>query len=254
MSVDYREKLLKEIEYSLANIATVENIDQISTAITKILNNYEISDRCTAIVAFDDINKKLINRYHGCLYVDGKSPKTIYQYLRTIRLFESFCQKPFTEVGIYDVRLFLAFEKERGLSGCSVENTRSNLSAFFQWLTIEEVIPKNPLLCLKPIKFTEEIKKSFSDIEIDSIRAACKTVKERAIVEFLLATGVRVAELSAMNISDIDFTEHTVYVRHGKGGKQRVTYITPVACKYLKSYLQTRKTDSACLFLNRNGE
>lgn len=253
MGIDYREKLVKDVESRLIDILPLDMTNTVSSTIVKVLNDYEVTGRCTDIVPFESANDRLIKRYRGCLMVDGKSPKTIYQYTRTLKCFSEFSERPFKDVGIYDVRYFLACEKERGVSSRTVENTRANLSAFFQWMTAEEIIDKNPVLSLKPIKYVEEVKKPFSDIEIDALRSGCRNKKERALIEFLLATGVRVNELSLMKISDIDFAEYSVHVRNGKGGKERVTYITPVAVRHVCEYIQNRnKTETEYLFYNKN--
>ena len=60
------------------------------------------------------------------------------------------------------------------------------------------------------------------------------------------------SELSSMDISDIDFHNLTVHVRHGKGAKERITYITPVARKHLSNYLENRNEGSSCLLCNKN--
>lgn len=251
---DYRTQFLQQVEQIL--IPFIDNpvlIGIISDKITIALNDYELTERCTEIVPLDSLNEKLIKRYCACLAVDGKSEKTIYQYRRSILRLSDFLNKPFPEMKTYDIRFYLASEKERGVSERSLENTRANLSAFFQWLTVDEIIEKNPMLKIKPIKYVDEIREAFSDVEIDKLRSGCKDDKERALIEFLLSTGVRVDELCKMDVADVDMMSMTVHVRHGKGGKERITYITAVAVERLKKYLRSRKEqDSEYLFCNKN--
>lgn len=94
----------------------------------------------------------------------------------------------------------------------------------------------------------------FSTIEIDAIRTACKNKKERAIVEFLLASGVRVSELCSIRINDINFDTLSVIVREGKGAKQRKVYINDLASKHLVDYLTTRNVNGDYLFYNKKKE
>ena len=253
---DCRNQFLQSVEEILVHfVQDPVTVGAIADKIAIALNDYELTERCTEIVPREAINEKLIKRYCGCLSVDGKSEKTIHQYRRSVTLLSDFLGKPFTEMGTYDIRFYLAMNKERGVSERSLENIRANLSSFFQWLTIEEVIEKNPMLKIRPIKYVKEIKRAYSDVEIDKLRSACKNEKERALVEFLLATGVRVDELCQMDITDVDMQTMTVHVRHGKGGKERITYITPVAIEWLKKYLAKRR-DLECgiLFANKNHE
>lgn len=250
-----RESFIKSVEESLINHFTREQVALISHIVTKKLSDYEISDRCTDLVVYDDTNDRIIRRFKACLMVEGKSEKTIEQYVRTARkLSDTLNGKLFTDMDAYDVRYYLAMELERGVSDRTRENQRANMSAFFQWMVNDDVIPSNPVAKLKPVKVADEIRKPFSDIEIDALRFACKSKKERALVEVLISTGVRVSELSSMKTTDIDMNTMTVHVVHGKGAKERLTYITPVALKHLTAYLNDRKETGTALFYNKNHE
>lgn len=246
---DIRLQFIRQVEEAVI-VLPPEHRDYMVYTITKILSQYEVTERCTDLVTVDPTNERIRKRYFACLMIDGKSEKTIYQYQRTLARLEDALGKPYTDMGVYDIRYFLACEKDRGLSNVSVENLRANLSAFFQWMSVEEIIPKNPLPALKPIKCKQEVKKAFADTEIDALRSSCKGLKERALVEFLLSSGVRVEECSMMDVADIDFVNLSVHVRHGKGNKERMTYITSVAAMHLERYLKGR--DGEALFLNRN--
>ena len=251
---DYRMSFIRSLEAGLVSILDEEQLHQVVGVAVRVLNDYEIMERCTELAPLDTANEKTLKRYCACLFVDGKSEKTIYQYRRAVQRLSDFLNKPFTEMGAYDIRYYLACEKERGVSSRSLENTRANLSAFFQWMTIEEIIPKNPIASIKPIKYVDEVRKPFSDTEIDQLRSACTSLKERAIIEVLLSSGVRVSELSEMDTGDIDTEALTVHVRHGKGGKERVTHITPVCAMHLKRYFKDRPEVGDALFYNGKHE
>lgn len=245
---DYRQMLISSIEESIVNYIDRDTADIISGKIIQILGDYEVTKRCTDVVVYDDLNERIIKRYCACLMVDGKSAKTIAQYRRTATKLVEFLQKPITDIGVYDIRYYLACEKERGITNRSLENVRANLSAFFQWMTLEEIIPKNPCLNIKPVKYKDEVKKAFSEVEIDQLRSACKNQRERALIEFLLATGVRVSELAGMDLADVNADKMTVHVRNGKGAKERMTYINDVALSHLRKYLLARKENGGALF------
>lgn len=252
MSKDYRMDFIREVETKLAFRYDPDEIASISSIVMMALDGYELSERCTDLVVHDDINERLIRRYRACLMVDGKSDKTAGQYVRTIRKLSEKINLPLPEVGAYDIRFFLAMEQERGVSNRTLENTRSYISAFFQWMADDEIIPKNPCSKIKPIKYADVIRSPLSDVELDALRCACTSLKERAIIEALISTGVRVEELSAMMVKDINFEKLTVHVIHGKGAKERIVYTTPLAAKHLIAYLQHRKEDGPMLFYNKN--
>lgn len=254
MAIDYRERITDAIVMEAFDFMPSEQVEAFKNRVVMILGKYEITEQCTDLIIYDDANERLLKRYVGCLRIDGKSEKTIYQYIRSCRALAKTIGKKFTEMGVYDIRMFLAMEKERGIKNTTLENTRANLSAFFQWLTLEEEIMKNPCMKIKPIKCVKEVKLPFSDVEIDDMRTACKNLKERALIEFLLASGVRVSELSQMDITDVNFNDLNVHVRFGKGAKERITYLTPVARQHLKKYLASRSDVVLALFINAKGD
>lgn len=248
---DCKSKLVRALEVSLADSIPKETIAIVSDALTKALREYTVEELVTDLVPYDGQNERVLKRYCACLFVDGKSEKTIYQYRRTCQRLADFLRKRYTEMTAYDIRYFLACEKDRGVSGRSCENLRANISAFFQWMSTEELITKNPCAAIKPIKYTDQIRRPFADTEIDALRGACQTKKERAIVEVLLSTGIRVSELSGLEKGDIDTHSMTVHVRHGKGDKERTTYITSVAVKHLTAYWNDRAENGSAAFYNQ---
>ena len=251
---DYRLQFIQEVETALVVKYGADQSAVITDMVAKVLNGYEITERCTDLVPQDDRNERLLKRYSACLMVDGKSKKTIYQYMWTLKRLSEVIQKPFAEMGAYDIRFYFALEKERGISNRTLENHRSYISAFFQWMTNEEIIIKNPITKVNRIKCPTEIKKPFSEVEIDAIRGACVNLRDRALVEVLLSTGVRVSELTGMEIKDINQSTLSVHVIHGKGNKERMTYITAVALKHLLAYVNARPGDCQALFCNYKAE
>lgn len=251
---DYRNEFLKAVEQSLLPVLGEGDLGPVVDVVTRSLNEYEITKRCTEVAPVEDGNEKLMKRYAACLSIEGRAEKTIRQYVGTLKRLSEAIPKQFPEYGIYDIRYFFACEKQRGLSNVSLENTRANLSAFFRWMFREGITSGNVMESIAPIKVPKEVKEAFTDVEVDALRGGCRTLKERALVETLLCTGVRVDELSKMDVGDINFSTMTVHVRHGKGSKERVTYISNIGRKYLTEYLECREDRSLPLFLNYRHE
>lgn len=251
---DCRIKLIQEFERKVMGRFKPDDVAVATELLVQCLANYDVNERCAEVVVYDNENERLLKQYCACLYVDGKSEKTAYQYRRTCEKLADVIGKKYTEMTVYDIRYFLASEKERGISSRSVENTRANLSAFFQWMFKEDLIPKNPCFNINPIKYADVVRKPFSEVEIDKMRTACKSKKERAIVELLLSSGVRVSELTALRVEDINRNDHSVHVRCGKGGKGRITYTSDVALRHLQEYWLARKDDGEMAFYNGHHE
>lgn len=248
---DYKKQLIDDVTEALTDRLEHEDIEAVSEEMAIALNDYEVTKQVRQLVVYEGANEQILKRYRACLLISGRSPKTIDAYVMCSRKLFDTVQKNFIDMTVSDLRYFLAYEKNRGVSNRTLENTRARISTFFTWLLDEELIEKNPCRHIAPIKYTKEVKLPFSAVEIDAIKSACKTKKERAIVEFLLASGVRVSELCAMQISDVNFDTLAVIVKEGKGAKQRTVYINDLACKHLVEYLTSRNITGNYLFYNK---
>lgn len=251
---DYKTQLISDVSEALVGQIRQKDIETVSDEMAIALRDYEVTKRVTDLVNYEGANELILKRYKACLVISGRSPKTIAQYERIVKKLFIALQKNFTDMTVSDLRYFLAYEKSRGVSNRTLENTRVQISSFFTWLLEEELINKNPCRSISPIKYQKEVKLPFSSIEIDAIRSACKTKKERAIIEFLLASGVRVSELCSIRISDVNFDTLSVIVREGKGSKQRTVYINDLASKHLVEYLTSRNVTGDYLFYNKQKE
>ena len=195
-----KTELIQKFQEQLIGACSPAEAERIADVLTMCLEEYDVTERCRALVPYDDENERVLKRYLACLFIDGKSEKTIEAYKRTIIKMTECVQKNYTEMGPYDIRLFLAYEKSRGVSNTTLENTRANMSAFFQWMAIEELVDKNPCLNIKPIKCQDKERFPLSPVEMDALRSACRDKRERAMIELLVSSGVRVSELTGLDV------------------------------------------------------
>lgn len=110
------------------------------------------------------------------------------------------------------------------------------------------ILAKNPCRPIKPIKYQTNDRDYLTQIELETIRKACKNKRDRALIEFLYSTGCRVSEAINAKIDDVDFLNCTLEVT-GKGNKTRTVYINAKAFVYIKDYLSSRTDDSEYLFV-----
>lgn len=250
MSRDLRNEFIDQVKLSMMDR---NDSDLIVSRVAVILERYELSERVTDLVPAEDENMEMIKLYASALVIDGKAKSTIAQYVRELKCFSSVIgKKDLKTVGAFDVRNYLAKKKMGGVSNRTLENARAIISAFFGWMAAEEIIQKNPCVTIKPVKYQDEIRHPFSVVELDRLRGSCRTIKERCMIEFLLATGVRVAEFCDLDISDVDLISGRIRIRNGKGGKERYTYMNDLAKEHLVKYLDGR--DIGPLFLTRSGK
>lgn len=178
--------------------------------------------------------------------IEGLSEKSLKYYRLIINQFMGIITKPFSTITTDDVRYY--FATRQNVSLVTLTNERRILLSFFGWLAGEEYITKNPVLRIKNIKQPKVIKKPFNQTEIEELRDACNNVRDRAIIEVLLSTGMRCDELCKSNINDVDFSSGEITVT-GKGNKQRICYLNASAKKRLKDYLESRNDNCEALFV-----
>lgn len=249
-----KDKLIRDIEIKLSEMCPEIDRDRVMTCIISCLNGYDISEKSTQLAErAQDVNERILKRYSACLALDGKSKGTIKQYLRTCRKLGQDSGKNFTDMTTNDIRLFLGQFKLNGSKNSHIENQRAYISAFFMWMQSEDLIEKNPCAKVKPIKCEQVRRLPYTDVQIDKLRSACDTPKKRAMLELLLSSGVRCEEFMNLDISDVDIRNRTVLVRKGKGGKDRVTYMSELAAEHLETYLNTRTDTEPELFRSKNG-
>lgn len=251
--MDKREELLRDATSILvAQGEDPEAIVRFRNALTIAISNYDVSEKSTALVTVDTADENILQLYAGTMLTEGKSKKTVAGYIRLLRKFREQVGKNFREINSFDVRIWIA-EMQKHVSARSCENYRAYLSAFFRWMSVEDLTQTNIMEKIKPIRYTEEVRHPFSEAEIDAMRTGCETLRDRAMLEVLLSSGIRISELCALDKEDIDFNTNTLTVRHGKGGKQRTTYITDVCKVHLLKYLESRSDSNPAVFVQRYG-
>lgn len=212
-----------------------------------VLADFEITSRCTELMIPDeDVNEAMLRRFLAAKLASGRTERTLEYYRNTMRAFFQKVEKNFDQITSDDIRLYIALRiKKDGVSKVTANNERRNVSAFYQWLQKEEILLRNPMAKVEGIKLQKTKKKAFEEIEMEKIRDACRTNRERAIIEVLSSTWCRVSEIAQIKLSEIHDDEILV---HGKGEKDRIVYLNAKAKLALEKYLNERKDNNPYLF------
>lgn len=253
MSDNIKNTLIREIQCELTNALTTENIKVVINTLTVHLSNYELSKKCTDIAIIETESEQIVKMFLATKKIEGKSDKTIDAYRRRLDELMRVVNKPLKDMTVFDMRMYLAYKQMNGCTERTASSYRSILVAFFNWAYGEKLIPDNPVLTLGVIKYNREIKKPFSNVELEQLRLTCKNVRDITIMEVFLATGCRVGELVKIKISDIDFANMEIKVI-GKGNKQRIVYFDAVTAMWIKKYLATRSDQCPALFVGKRAK
>lgn len=216
-----------------------------------VANGFEIKKSCTDLI-LSNANPEALDSYAASLLVENKSKGTIKGYLYELMKFFDFVRKPYTLVTTNDIRLYIGYRQQHNhLQKSSTEHVRVILNAFFGWLVDEERLSRNPAKRIEPIRVDRKGRDPVPAIELENIRLACQDLREKALIDFLFSSGCRISECAALTLSDIDFRDRSVKIRHGKGDKYRVTYFNAEAEASLRRYLENRRHESDALFSSR---
>ena len=249
MAMDAKVSLMNEMERALAAHITTNDTQTVLSLLADTLQCYKLEKIDAAGAAPDD----MLDAYCSALSVEGRSPKTIDRYRYIMGRFSQSAAAPTRQVTVYHLRKYLADEKARGISDRTLEGYRQVFSAYFGWLHREGLIAQNPAGNLSAIKYAKKEKDIFTDADIERMKFSCASVRDRAIVHFLRATGCRISEMTQLNRDDVDFANLECKVL-GKGNKERVVYLDAVAGMVLQNYLKNRTDACPALFIGKGSD
>ena len=220
----------------------------ISNEIDIILADYDINRSQSKTINLDDI-KTLIDTYLMTLKIRGLSKGTTSLYSLILNSFFETVQKELEDITSKDIRGYLSkYQREHKVCNRTLSSRKTIICTFFKWVASEGYISNNPAENVHAIKYNRIHKQAMTQLDLEKIRLACKTKREKAIIEVLYSTACRVSELSALDISDVDFETKEVTLL-GKGNQYRTSFLNAKAEVALKDYLDSRTDDNEALFV-----
>lgn len=190
------------------------------------------------------------------------SRHTVINYSLDLKDFKLFLKEANLEsVDHLTLRRFLAYLKEKNLSKSSIARKLATLRSFFKFLCKEGYLKTNPISGLSTPKIEKRLPIFLGIDEVNKLIESpdndLNGLRDRAILETLYSTGIRVSELVGLSLVDIDFIGGIIKV-YGKGKKERLVPIGDKALRAIRNYLDTRRLISKIkeekpLFLNKGG-
>lgn len=204
----------------------------------------------TVLEENDNDNLQLVESFVSAKRIEGCSEKTLKYYRTTIETMLISVDKSIRYIQTEDLRSYLiSYQNEKQSSRVTIDNIRRILSSFFSWLEDEDYILKSPVRRIHKVKTATNIKETYTDEELETMRDSCTELRDLAIIDMLASTGMRVGEMVLLNRNDIDFNERECIV-FGKGSKERVVYFDARTKIHLQNYLRSRKDDNPALFVS----
>ncbi|MGE4124820.1 MAG: site-specific tyrosine recombinase XerD [Pusillimonas sp.] len=188
----------------------------------------------------------LLREFLDALWLeDGLAQNTLHAYRRDLTLFSVWlhdtCQKSLTNAQTDDIQAW--FATQRDATRATTANRRlAALKRFFVWAKRQNHVQHDPCQPLKSARQPSRLPKTLSEADVEALLAAPNTLdvlglRDRAMLETLYATGLRVSELLSLKLLEVNLDEGVLRVVMGKGGKDRLVPLGAEAVFWVQRYL-----------------
>ena len=242
-----KQELVNEVLQEMQQYLDNAQIKQLERVMLHSLYHYQVEKTTDKREKAD---KELVDAFIAAKRIEGSSEKTITYYQKTIETMMDGIGKAVLHITTDDLRAYLMeYQSAKSLSKVTVDNIRRILSSFFSWLEDEDYIIKSPVRRIHKIKTATNIKETYSDEALESMRDNCDNLRDLAMIDLLSSTGMRVGEMVLLDRDDINFNDRECIV-FGKGDKERIVYFDARTKLHLNEYLKSRTDDNPALFVS----
>lgn len=245
------EKMKNELimQLNMSDISS-DDIRKVLQCLDIVIYNYDVKQKETQIVPYNNELPYLAKQFLVVKAIKGLSEKTLYGYQKHLENFFFQIKKDPIQVKKSDIEIYLYwYKKTRNISDRSLDKILDCLKSFYNWMYANEYVDRDPTIAIESIKYTKKPQVVLSETELEIVRRSCKTLKEKALVEFLFSTGCRIAEVARLKKSDVNFTDKTINI-FGKGKKYRTGFLNVRAEFALLDYLHSRTDNNEYLFVS----
>ena len=209
------------------------------------------------------VNEKLIDDFENYLMFEKKySQNTVNSYKEDLKKMDKTLKKDFRVLNNKDIQNYIQ-NNLKDLNASSVSRTISTLKSLYKYLKINGQIKTNPVSNINTPKKAQKLPKVLSEDEVNNLLDInLKTdfdYRNKAMLELMYSSGLRVSELINLTLNDID-TKSAIVRVFGKGSKERVIPLDEYACEALDNYILYHRYnlfkhgENNYLFLNNHGE
>ena len=201
------------------------------------------------------------------LNVKQASANTVSSYMRDIRQFDSYVTSvldtTLDSVTKEQLTLYFAWMTNNGKSAATVTRSLASIKGIYSYLVTERIVDANPAKSIHLAKTEKKLPQILSGAEVELLlgQPQCvdaKGYRDKAMLELLYATGIRVSELISLDVEDVNLSAG--FIRCAGGAKSRIIPLYPAAIKALQNYMTQVRSGliadpmEQALFVNLNGE
>jgi site-specific recombinase XerD len=177
-------------------------------------------------------------------------------YSSDLALFFSFVRKAPAKVKLSDVDCYIASSLKKGHRPSTINRRLSALRTFFYFLSITcDQPPTCPVLPRHRLQKSHPLPRDVSDPDIKTLFAQIDSTRDQAMFLLMLDCGLRVGEVHNLSLKDLHFENPSHILVNGKGGKQRIVYLSPPAQHVLQGWLASRPVSNGrAVFISEHGK
>lgn len=180
--------------------------------------------------------------------------KTVNMYILAVEQLMAFGDKPYSEINSRDIRRWMASLESKEYKAATVKSKLAGIKLFYKYCTEEGLLAKNPVKNIPFPEVEDKLPRYLQQDELFQLRQLVKgKLEEKAVIEMLYFTGVRLMELVDMKKLNINWKERMITVPKGKRKKERIVLFTRECAEHLRAYLDTREDTLPFVFVNSKG-
>ena len=242
-----KNDIINEIVSSLVFSLNKDQLELVKSTFIVKMQGYEIHELCTLPSTEVRDNDFIFKRFTVDMLAKGLKHSTIKNYMTLIKPLFDITGKNYRDITSQDIIDYMAIRKIKPNANgklCSqtyISNINRVLFIFFEWAYRKHHIDVDIMRDVDRIRPKQKRKERLSVEEIESCRDNVQNDRERALLELMLSTGLRVGEIAKMRISDIDFDKRKIHIPEGKTeNAERDVFLTIKARNALQKYLGRR--------------
>lgn len=221
-----KNELINEIAANLATVLNNEQMDIVKATFVIKMQGYDIHEVNTLPSVEIKDNDFILKRFTVDMLAKGLKKSSIKAYMNTMKPFFEDTGMCYLDVTAQTIIDYLAMKKIKPNKN-GRQNSQSYIATinrvffvFFQWAYRKHHIKEDIMRDVDRIRAKQKKKDRITAEEMEACRECVKNGRERALLELMLSTGLRVGEIRALKIEDIDFYSRRLHVQEGKSDKE----------------------------------
>ncbi len=244
-----KNEMLADISTNLVTYLDKEQVDMVKAVFMIKMQGYDIHEVDTVpAVQTPDVDA-ILQRFEKDMQAKGIKDSSIRTYKSTAKSFLCSTGAAFAGVTARHVTDYLADKRTepnvhgRKNSQTYISDIYRNLSVFFDWAYRKHHINEDIMRDVDKVRPKQKKKERLSVEEMEACRECVKSDREKALLELMFSTGMRVGEISRLKIEDINLDKRRIYIPDGKSDtSERYVYLTIKARNAIKRYIRDRKS------------